>query len=188
MLEKILDWWYDLKAIWKILIILGAVALVGIVGFVFNSLDLNGYDRLGIIFGIIIFGSLAITILVVIASIRAGNSSVGNGSNYSSGYDNGYAKSSSYSSGSSSSDSSITEQDIVDALRETLHSKGTGAVAIYYSPFVSQWYMVDYWGQKNHVTYVRTGYGETDYFEGRFGERYPVSGILNRDQIYYYSK
>ena len=178
MAKKLFEWWDNLKLIWKILII-GALIIAYRVLFIF-------FDFLTVVWCTILFGSGLITVFFGIDYFinsddykTAGSSS----DSYSGG-------SGSYSNdlSSSSSDSTITESDLVEAIRNDLHSKGTSAVAIYHSPFVSQWYLVDYWGVKHYVTYVRTGYGEKDYFETRDGKRYVINDITpNRDKIYYFS-
>lgn len=178
MLKKFFEWWGDLKLIWKILII--GVLIIGFrVLFIF-------FDFFTVLWCTILFGSGLITAFVGIDYLINPDDYKTTGSS-SSSYSGG---SSSYSGGSSSSSSSssFTENDLVEAIRDDLRNKSTSAVAIYHSPFVSQWYLVNYWGQREYVTYVRTGYGSTDYFETRDGKRYAISDISpDKEKIYYFS-
>ena len=184
MFEKLVDWWMGLKLIWKLLIIGG---LIGIVYLVFEFSD-NSFAAMWIIIvggSGIIAGFFGLDMLINPDDYK----NTGSSSSSSSGSYGSYSGGSSYSSGSSSgaeSGSTVTESDLADAIKDTVHSKGISYIAIYYSPFVNQWYSVDYWGARGYVSYVRTGYGTTDYFETRDGKRFAVSGIPDKEQIYYY--
>ena len=166
------SWWGKLGTVLKIiLVILGFIFLTNILPELISWIFSSSWGLFAI------FAILALAGLVFwIIALFSGPSTSSDSSN-------------SYSGGSSSSsDSTFSENDLVEAIADTLHSKGTSAVAIYHSPFVSQWYLVNYWGQKEYVSYERTGYGQPDYFETRDGKRYIINdSIPNREKIYYFS-
>ena len=197
------NWWGKLGTVLKVIIvILGFIFLTNILPELISLIFSSSWGLFAI-FAILALAGLVFWIIAIFSgpstSSDSSNSYSGGSSSYSGGSSSYSGGSSSYSGGSSSysggsssssgsSDSTFSENDLVEAIADTLHSKSTSAVAIYHSPFVSQWYLVNYWGQKEYVSYERTGYGQPDYFETRDGKRYIINdSIPNREKIYYFS-
>ena len=183
------NWWGKLGTVLKVIIvILGFIFLTNILPELISLIFSSSWGLFAI-FAILALAGLVFWIIAIFSGPSTSSDSSNSYSGGSSSYSGG---SSSYSGGSSSSsgssDSTFSENDLVEAIADTLHSKSTSAVAIYHSPFVSQWYLVNYWGQKEYVSYERTGYGQPDYFETRDGKRYIINdSIPNREKIYYFS-
>ncbi len=187
MIDKICNWWSNLKLIWKALIILIAVSVLP------NLISFIVTVKNGMLYAFIAF-MVGTFIYIILIAQSDHNSDSSNDSSYD--YSSSYGNSDSYSSKSYSRDDSskgdageITESTFVEAIRKELRNHSVNTVAVYYTSYRAYfpcWVMVNYWGQIEEQLELRyDSAAGREYFVTRSGKTFIVEDRFpSKDEIY----
>ncbi len=162
------------------LIIVGVIVLINLGIPLFSAIFSSGWDFSTFVVVLIIAIVVVAVIFAIRGFIRGDFSSIGSHSSYDGSSGSG--------KDSSSSSNEITEREIVEAIKNTLHCKSGTKCAIFYyaNSYFPHWTLVDYWGQTETVEEKFNSSSSKYYFSTRDGKRYEVGSSLDKERVYYF--